>query len=53
MDVGRSFKALFDDANWIVKVLLGGIFTLLSVFLIPIPLVLGYQVGTIGLPSRG
>ncbi|MFN8482921.1 MAG: DUF4013 domain-containing protein [Anaerolineae bacterium] len=53
MDVGRSFKALFDDANWIVKVLLGGIFTLLSVFLIPIPLVLGYQVGTIGLAARG
>lgn len=53
MDIGRGFRALFDDANWIVKVLLGGVITLLGVFLIPIPLVLGYQVDTIALAARG
>ncbi|MFN8499314.1 MAG: DUF4013 domain-containing protein [Anaerolineae bacterium] len=53
MDVGRSFRALFDDAHWIVKVLLGGVFTLIGIFLITVPLVLGYQVGTIQLAARG
>ena len=54
MDVGRSFRALFDDANWIVKVLLGGIFTLIGMFiLLTLPLVLGYQVDTIKLAARG
>ncbi|MFN8472092.1 MAG: DUF4013 domain-containing protein [Anaerolineae bacterium] len=53
MDIGRGFRALFDDAHWIVKVLLGGVFALLGIFLITVPLVLGYQVGTIGLAARG
>ncbi len=53
MDIGRSFRVLFDDANWIIKLLLGGIFTLLGIFLVTIPLVLGYQADTIKLASNG
>jgi hypothetical protein len=56
MDIGRSFTYIFDDENWLTKILLGGLFALLSVILIGIPFVLGYVVETIknvidGVPS--
>ena len=42
LDIGRAFKFTFEDENWIVKVLIGGVISLLSIFLIPIPLLVGY-----------
>jgi len=42
MDVGKSFTYMFDDEDWLVKILIGGVFTLLSGILIGIPFVLGY-----------
>jgi hypothetical protein len=56
MDIGRSFTYVFDDEKWLTKILLGGLFSLLSFILIGIPFVLGYAVETIknvidGVPS--
>lgn len=56
MDIGKAFTYIFDDENWLTKILLGGLFSLLSVILIGIPFVLGYAVETIknvidGVPS--
>ena len=56
MDIGKAFTYAFDDENWLMKILMGGLFSLLSVILIGIPFVLGYLVETIknvmdGVPS--
>lgn len=56
MDIGKAFTYVFDDENWLTKILMGGLFALLSVVLIGIPFVLGYAVETIknvidGIPS--
>jgi hypothetical protein len=42
LDFGRAFKVVFEDPGWIKKVLIGGVFVLLSAILIGIPFVLGY-----------
>lgn len=42
MNYTRAFSFMFEDKNWIVKILLGAIFNLLTVVLIGIPFVLGY-----------
>lgn len=42
MDVGKSFTYMFEDKDWLVKIVLGGVFGLLSTFLIGLPFVLGY-----------
>ncbi len=42
LDIGRAFKFTFEDENWIVKILIGGVISLLAIFLIPIPLLVGY-----------
>jgi len=47
MDIGKSFTYLFDDENWVTKILIGGLFGLLSFFVIGIPFVLGYTVETV------
>lgn len=47
MDVGKSFSYIFEDEQWLTKVLIGGLFTLASVVLVGIPFVLGYVVETI------
>lgn len=38
----KSFSFMFEDKNWVVKILLGAIFNLLSLVLIGIPFILGY-----------
>lgn len=38
----RAFSFMFEDKNWIVKIILGAIFNLLTLVLIGIPFVLGY-----------
>lgn len=38
----RAFSFMFEDKNWIVKIILGAIFNLLTLVLIGIPFVFGY-----------
>lgn len=47
MDVGKSFTYMFEDKDWIAKIAIGGIVTLLSIFIIPIPLLIGYSLEVI------
>lgn len=42
IDFGRSFSFIGEDPDWIKKVLLGGLFVLLSAVLVGIPFLLGY-----------
>jgi hypothetical protein len=46
LDFGRCFTFVTEDPDWITKVILGGLFTLLSGFLIGVPFVLGYWART-------
>src|SRR4051794_19603583 len=41
-DFVKPFAFVFEDARWINKVLIGGIFQLLSALLVGIPFLLGY-----------
>ena len=47
MDVSKAFSYVFEDEDWIVKILIGGLFVLLIPFLIGIPFLLGYVVETV------
>ncbi len=56
MNIGKSFTYMFEDENWVAKILVGGLFIIASFFLIGIPFVVGYMVETIknvmeGVPS--
>lgn len=42
MDYGKAFTFAFEDRNWVGKILIGALFTLLSFFLIGLPFVMGY-----------
>lgn len=53
MDVGKSFTYMFEDKDWLVKIVLGGVFGLLSTFLIGLPFVLGYTLEVIRRVVRG
>jgi hypothetical protein len=41
-NVGRAFSFMFEDKNWVVKIILGAVFNLLMLVLVGIPFVLGY-----------
>lgn len=47
LDVGKAFTYMFEDEDWVTKILLGGVFVLLSFILIGIPFVIGYAVETV------
>ena len=47
MDVGRAFKFVFDDPRWLLKLLIGGLFSVAAGFLNFIP-VLGQVVAVAG-----
>jgi hypothetical protein len=42
LQVGRAFSFMFEDKNWVVKIILGAVFNLLMLVLVGIPFVLGY-----------
>jgi hypothetical protein len=42
IDLGRCFTFVTEDPEWLTKVLVGGLFTLLSAVLVGIPFLLGY-----------
>lgn len=52
LDFLRAFTFVTEDPDWIKKILLGGVFTLLGIFLIPLPLVAGYGLRVIGRTAR-
>ncbi len=43
-EFGRAFTFAFEDPDWIKKIAIGGVFTLLSALLIGVFFVMGYQV---------
>lgn len=47
VDFGRSFTYVTEDPDWVKKVLIGGLFALLSMLLVGIPFVLGYFARTL------
>ncbi|MBC7222762.1 MAG: DUF4013 domain-containing protein [Anaerolineae bacterium] len=52
MDVGKSFTFMFEDKDWLVKILVGGVFGLLSMILIGLPFVMGYLLEVIRRVAR-
>lgn len=44
MDFSKAFTFVTEDKGWIGKIGLGTLFNLLAAFLLPIPLLIGYQV---------
>jgi hypothetical protein len=44
LDFGRAFRFVVDDPDWVKKILIGGLFTLLSAVLVGAPFVSGYFV---------
>ena len=47
VDFGRCFTFVTEDPEWITKILVGGLFTLLSAFLVGIPFIMGYWARTV------
>ncbi|MBA4313511.1 MAG: hypothetical protein C0417_12880 [Chlorobiaceae bacterium] len=44
VDIGDSFKFSFKDPDWVMKYMIGGIFSLLSILILPIPVLYGYYI---------
>lgn len=53
IDFGRAFRFVFDDPDWVKKVLMGSLFTLLGVFLIGGVFLAGYVERLIQRAARG
>ncbi len=52
-NIGRAFGYMFEDRDWLMKILIGGAFVLLSCILIGIPFLLGYFLVAIRNASDG
>lgn len=46
MDVGKAFTFVTEDEEWLTKLGIGGLMTLLSVFILPSFILLGYMIQT-------
>ena len=53
LDFGRGFRFVFDDADWIKKVLIGGGMMILAIFIIGAFWLMGYWVRLIQRVARG
>lgn len=53
MDYGKAFTFAFEDRNWLGKILVGALFTLLSFILIGLPFVMGYFLEVVRRVSSG
>ena len=42
-NIGRAFSFMFEDKGWLGKIVIGGLFCLLSLVVVGIPFVLGYM----------
>jgi len=47
MDIGKAFGFVFEDHDWVTKVLIGGVMSLLSPLLIGVFFLAGYSVDLI------
>lgn len=52
-NIGRSFSYMFEDEDWLQKIVIGAAFCLLSLVLIGIPFVLGYLLQVARQSSQG
>jgi hypothetical protein len=53
IDFGRAFAFLTEDPDWLGKILVGGVFTLLSALVVGLPFVLGYVARTMKAVAAG
>lgn len=44
MDIGLAVRYVFDDENWVAKIGIGAIVTILAIFIIPIPFLIGWGI---------
>ena len=44
MDIGRAFTYVFEDERWVTKTLIAVVVAILSILIIPLPLLTGYMV---------
>ncbi|MBI5022002.1 MAG: DUF4013 domain-containing protein [Ignavibacteriales bacterium] len=44
VDISDSFRFSFKDPDWVMKYLIGCLFSLLSIFILPIPVLYGYYI---------
>lgn len=42
MNLGKSFTFMFEDEDWVGKILIGGLFALLSLVFVGVPFLVGY-----------
>ena len=53
MDIARSFVYMFDDRDWVTKVLIGVLVTLAGVLILPLPILSGYLIAIVRNVMRG
>lgn len=53
LDFGRTLRFFFEDPNWVQKILIGSLFTILSFFLIGTVFVAGYAARLVRRAARG
>src|SRR5262245_229692 len=53
LDFGRAFQFVFEDPDWVKKILLGGLFQLLAIVVIGIPFFIGYFLRVIRRTAQG
>ena len=52
-NLDEAFTFVFKDPNWLTKLLIGGVFTFLSILFIGVPVILGYGIELLQRVRRG
>ena len=53
MNVARAFTYIFEDENWVSKMLIGALVALASILILPIPILTGYLVAIVRRVAQG
>lgn len=53
LDFGRAFQFVFEDPDWVKKILIGGLFQLLGALVIGIPFFVGYFLRVVRRTAQG
>ena len=53
LDFGKALRFFFEDPKWVTKIILGGLFAMLSIFVVGGLFVAGYVVGVTRRAARG
>ncbi|NPA31001.1 MAG: DUF4013 domain-containing protein [Chloroflexi bacterium] len=53
MDIARSFVYMFEDRDWVSKVLIGVVIALAGILLLPLPILSGYLIAIVRNVMRG